>query len=209
MKRKITKDQMIEYITDLDTRCRKWDTAKFDRAINNGFAELCTVVQPFVSQVNVDLSEYYDLGEKTFDINLVGDATSVYDLYLSKAATTPDLWKHDEEKSRNENVIWKDPVNSDVVHVDLTKDFFERIFETAVVKYFYVPTSEFTELYMSGDVYLALEAAIASVVYDMLHDVEKASQQRAAFTRKGQAVVEPYPQDYSDPGKPSMFPPGT
>jgi len=152
------------------------------------------------------LDEY--LGESRFDINLTGDTLSVYDLYLSKAADTFNVWKHDEEKCRDEDVIWKDPVNSDVIHVDMTKDVASRLFETAVVKYFYIPTSDFDELYMSNDVYISLEAAIAAAVYDMLHDIEKASQQRAAFTRKGQAIVEPYPQDYSDPGKPSMFPPG-
>ena len=208
MKRKVTKDQMIEYMKDLDTRCKKWDDAKFDRAMNNGFAELCTVVQPFVSQVNVDLQEYYDLGEVRFDINLSGDVTSVYDLYLSRPANAFNMWKHDEEKVRDEDVIWKDPVNSDVVHVDMTKDVASRTFETAVVKYFYIPNSDFDELYMSNDVYLSLEAAIAAAAYDMLHDVEKAGQQRSAFTRKGGAIVEPYPQDYSDPGKQSMFPPG-
>ena len=209
MKRKITKDQMISYMTDLDTRCKRWDEAQFDRAINNGFAELCTVIQPFVSIVEIELADYYDLGESKFDINLIGDATSVYDLYLSKAADSFNMWKHDEEKCRDEDVIWKDAINSDVVHVDLTKDIQKRTFENAIVKYFYVPTSEFTELYISNDVYLALEAAIAAAVYDMLHDIEKASQQRAAFTRKGKSVVEPYPQDYLDPGKVSMFPPGT
>ncbi len=209
MKRKVTKDQMIEYMTDLDTRCKSWDTAKFDRAMNNGFAELCTVIQPFVSQVNVELQDYYDLGESKFDINLQGDATSVYDLYLSRPADAFNVWKHDEEKCRDEDVIWKDPVNSDVVHVDMTKDIMKRTFELAIVKYFYIPTSDFVELYISNDVYLALESAIGAAVYDMLHDIEKASQQRAAFTRKGQAIVEPYPQDYSDPGKQSMFPPGT
>jgi len=208
MKRKITKDQMIDYMTDLDTRCKTWDEAKFNRAMNNGFAELCTVIQPFVSQINVDLQDYYELGETKFDINLAGDATSVYDLYLAKAADTFNVWKHDEEKCRDEDVIWKDAVNNGVVHVDVTKDVLHRIFEEAVVKYFYIPTADFVELYISNDVYIALEAAIAAAVYDMLHDIEKASQQRAAFTRKGQAIVEPYPQDYSDPGKPSMFPPG-
>jgi len=209
MKRKITKNQMIDYITDLDTRCKTWDEAKFDRAMNNGFAELCTVVQPFVSQVNVDLQEYYDLGEVRFDINLSGDVVSIYDLYLSRPADSFNVWKHDEEKVRDEDVIWKDPVNSDVVHVDMTKDVARRMFESAVVKYFYIPTSDFDELYMSNDVYISLEAAIAAAVYDMLHDIEKASQQRAAFTRKGGAILEIYPDDYNDPGKPSMFPPGT
>jgi len=208
MKRKITKDQMIEYISDLDTRCKTWDEKKFDRAITNGFAELCTVIQPFVSHINIDLQEYYDLGETKFDINLSGDATSIYDLYLAKASDDFNVWKHDEEKVRDEDVIWKDPVNSDVVHVDMTKDIHNRTFESAVVKYFYVPTSDFDEIFMANDVYISLESAIAAATYDMLHDVEKASQQRAAFTRKGVSVVEPYPQDYYDPGKQSMFPPG-
>jgi len=209
MKRKITKDELIEYITELDTRCAKWSEKKFDRAINNGFAELSTVAQLFASQVNIDLQEYYELGETRFDIDLSGDVTTIYDLYLSRAANTDDIWRHDEEKCREENVIWKDPVNSDVVHVDLTKDIANRTFENAVVKYYYIPNADFDEMYISNDVYLALEAAISAATYDVLHDVEKASQQRSAFTRTGKAVVEPYSQDYSDPGKPSMFPPGT
>ena len=209
MKRKITKDQMIEYISDLDTRCKTWDEKKFDRAITNGFAELCTVIQPFVSHINIDLQEYYDLGETKFDINLSGDATSIYDLYLAKASDDFNVWKHDEEKVRDEDVIWKDPVNSDVVHVDMTNDVQGRMFSTATVKYFYIPTSDFDEMYISNDVYLALESAIGASTYDVLHDVEKASQQRSAFTRKGGSILEIYPDDYSDPGKQSMFPPGT
>ncbi len=209
MKRKVTKDQMIDYMTDLDTRCKKWDEAKFDRAMNNGFAELCTVVQPFVSHTNIDLQEYYDLGETKFDINLTGDVTSVYDLYLYRPADSFNVWKHDEEKVRDEDVIWRDPINSDIVHVDTTKDVMGRVFESAVVKYFYIPTSDFDEIFMSNDVYLALEAAIAAAVYDMLHDIEKAGQQRSAFTRKGGAIIGIYPEDYLDPGKLSMFPPGT
>jgi len=209
MKRKITKIQMTEYIKLLDTRCIDWTNEQIDRAMNNGFAELCTVVQPFVSIVEVDLQNYYDLGESKFDINLTGDSLSIYDLYLSKAADSFNVWKHDEEKCRDEDVIWKDAINSDVVHVDLTKDIMKRTFEDAIVKYFYVPTADFIEIYMSNDVYIALESAIAASTYDILHDVEKAGQQRSAFTRKGGAVLEVYPQDYLDPGKTSMFPPGT
>ena len=208
MKRLVTKDQLISYMKELDTRCKKWTDDQFDRAINNGFAELCTVIQPFVSQVNVDLEDYYELGESTFDINLIGDSTSIYDLYLMKETTSEHIWKQDEEKTRDPYMIWKDAVNSDVVHVDLSKDLQRRTFERAVVKYFYVPTAEFTELYISSDVYVALEAAISSAAYSILHDVEKSGQMRTQFTRLGSAVIEPYPQDYLDPGKSSMFPPG-
>ncbi len=209
MKRKITKVQMVEYMTDLDTRCKKWDDAHFDRAINNGFAELATVANPFTNELNESLQTYYEHGELVFTLNLPEDVTNVYDLYVMKTANTFNVWKHDEEKCRDEDVIWRSNSSNQIINVDLTKDVQRRVFETAVVKYFYIPTADFDEIYIANDVYLALESAIAAATYDMLHDIEKASQQRAAFTRKGQSLLEPYPEDYTDPGKPSMFPPGT
>jgi len=81
-------------------------------------------------------------------------------------------------------------------------------YHAAVVKYFYVPTADFDELYISSDVYIALESAISSALYATLHDVEKSSQMRAQFTRQAAGILNPYPDDYLEPGKPSMFPPG-
>ena len=46
--------------------------------------------------------------------------------------------------------------------------------ESLIVRYYYVPTSEFDEIYMNRDVYKALRQAIASSVYLDLHDDEKA-----------------------------------
>ncbi len=210
MKRKITKEDIVAMITELDTRCAKWDSGKMDRAINNGFGELCTVTSPFVNQVNEQLKDYYDLGETRFDINLSSDATNIYDMYLMRPSDTTEIWDHDEAKLRDENVIWNDNVNLGIVHVDLTKAANYGVsFETAVVKYFYIPTADFDELYISQEIYLALESAIGSSVYDVLHDVEKSGQKRTQFQRQAAAILEPYPVDYSDPGKPSMFPPGT
>ena len=206
MKRKITKLEMIAMIKELDTRCAKWDSAKFDRAIDGGIGELTTVLKPFTSELVVDLADYYEMGETKFSIEIPNDATSVYDLYLVREGKDNLLYKHGEQKFRNENLIYKDPHNIDVVHVDLD---LKLAFDNAVVKYFYVPKAKnFEELYISADVYMAFEAAIMSYTYMMLHDVEKSGQNRTAMTRLAMAVPEIYPEDFGEPFKPSMFPAG-
>ena len=42
MRRKITKESLIKYITRLDTRCKKFDKDKFDEIIDDAFSELNT-----------------------------------------------------------------------------------------------------------------------------------------------------------------------
>ena len=114
---------------------------------------------------------------------------------------------HGEEKERDQNRIYRDPKNTNIINVDLnTED--GSVFDTAVVKYFYIPDADFDNIYLNNDVYLALESSIAAATYDMLHDVEKASQKRAAMSRTAMSIVDVYPTDYNGAGKKSMFPDG-
>ena len=208
MKRKVTKEDLVLALNDLDHRTESWDEKKIDRCINNGFAELCTVQNFFATDVSVELDDYYDSGETKFIVNLDDDSLSIYDLYLVEV-TTDKGELHGEIKHRSENLIWRDTKDVDIAHVNLNGLNCNNVYSTAVVKYFYVPTSDFKDMYISNNVYLALNNALAATMYDMMNDVERSGQKRAAMERTGQSIPEYLPEDYLNlPTKPSMFPTG-
>ena len=207
MKRKITKSLIVDLIRDLDQRSERWSDEKVDRAIQEGFSELCTIVQPFYRDVTVELDEYYESGETKFIMNIPDDSIHVYDMYLIHEVQEKGD-HHGETKYRNEALIYRDSKNPDVIHVDINGLDLATKFDTAVAKYFYIPNPEFDFIFMSNDVWLALKEAISASVYDMLNDVERAMQKRAGMQRTGRAINSYLPTDYSDPGKASMFPAG-
>lgn len=205
-KRKITKAYLRAYIETLDTRCERFDDEKIDLVIDGAFAELQTVTNAFVSEMNVELAHYYGTSDLVFTITTPEDAVSVYDLYLSKVDYDSFYGTRNEAKQREPSMIKRDSQNTDIIHVSL---YGPEKYDIAVIKYFYIPkAAEFEDLFISGDKFAALEAAIDSYTYKILHDVEKSGQSRSAMNRLAKAVSESLPQDYSEPGKPSMFPSG-
>jgi len=210
MKRRITKTDVVNMIKTLDTRFKRMKTEQLDIIIDNGFAELLTVLQPFSSSVIMDLEIKYELGELKFDIAIPSDATDVYDLYLEKENLDKDIFDEGSFKERDSNIIWRDGQDSDVVHVDLVyaTNKYNQAFNLAVVKYLYVPTHDFDELFIGSDVYLALDAAIGVAAYEFVHDTARSEQKRASMIRKASGVINPYPEDLSEPGRPRIFPVG-
>ena len=210
MKRRVTKTDVINMIKFLDTRFKRMSTEQLDVIIDNGIAELLTVLQPFSSSVIIDLEPKYELGELKFDVFIPSDATDVYDLYLEKENMDKDIYDAGSFKERDSNVIWRDGQDSDIVHIDLqyALNKYTQSFDLAVVKYLYVPTHDFDEFFIGSDVYLALDAAIGVAAYEFVHDVQKSEQKRASMARKAGGVVNPYPEDLSEPGRPHMFPYG-
>jgi len=205
MKRRITKPYLLEFIEELDTRAAKLSSSQKDRIIDTGFAEICTIFQPFSAEIIEPLQDRYELGELAFTISTPSSSTDVYDVFLLREDQDEQFFVRGDEQTRDENRIWKDSRDINIVHVNLENDV---AYDSAVVKYFYIPSSNFDEIYISADVYAALEHAIAAAAYDTLHDVERSSQKRAAMNRMAASVVNVYPEDYGQPGKPSMFPDG-
>jgi len=208
MKRRVTKESLVSYIKTLDKRFNNFTDEEVDEVLNDGFAELCTIVQPFASQVTESLSDYYEFGETVFDINIQEDVSDVYDFYLSKENQDESIFDHGVYKNRDKNRIYKDAQNSDLIHVDISYDKYGLIYELAVVKYFYIPTSNFDELFIGSDVYLALKAAFALSSFEYVQDVENSERRRAAMERRAGLIANPFPSEYEDLDKPNMFPLG-
>ena len=59
------------------------------------------------------------------------------------------------------------------------------VYDFAVVKYFYVPTSDFDNLFVSQEVYIAIEASVAAAAYDMNYSCRPAVITDATFTPPG------------------------
>jgi len=208
MKRKVTKEAILTMIDELDTRCAKLSLSQKDRIIHNGISELMTIVQPFTQSLSYPLDTRYENGEIRFVINIPEDVTDVYDLYLESENNDNIFFEHGIREWRETDLIWRDSQDKTIVHVNLRNPRENVRYSAAVINYFYIPGPNFDEFFIGSDIYIALEFAIASAAYTLVHDVEKAGQNRSAFTRAASAIVNPYPEDYDDNKKLSMFPLG-
>ena len=210
MNRVVTKEELISYIKEVDTRCKTWNEEKFNRAIVNGFAYLGTLVHPFNTVYFEDLEKYYQSNELIFDVNLFGSVQSIYDMYLAKRNYTDEqVLEKGTLKVRDTNRIWKDPSKNDVVHVDLSDQTYGLTFDYVEVKYFYLPVdANFDEYIMPSEVYPVVEIAILAAVFGTLKDYESETAQLNRAKTLAAGIPDIYPNDFCDDTKPSMFPSG-
>lgn len=206
MQKVVTKADIQLFLEELDARVIDFTPSKLDRTIASGFAELCTVLKPFSKQHIVDLAPYYAAQELKFEIVAPDDVIDLYDCYLGKDTGDTQTYKQGIIRNRVPSVISKHPQILGVVDVDLNAT--AETYEYATISYFYQPDANFDEIFISGDVYLSFENAMAMAAYDTLHDIERAGQKRAAFNRTTYGVSNLYPPDHSEPRKKSMFPDG-
>ena len=207
MKRKITKDSLIERIKEIDTRTKGWSDAKIDKIITNAFVELTTVAQPFSNSVYEDLNPYYETGEEKGSIVLPYSVLSVYDMYLVKENQDEDLYTRGELKNRNENVIWQNPQDKDTIYFNLESKYaYDLEYDAIVAKYFYIPLdADFTELYLFSDEAVALETAMEVAVFEAVKDEKTAISMRKKLSILGGNLIEPEPTDFPSPDRRSIF----
>jgi hypothetical protein len=217
MKREYSKDYFITKLKTLDTRIAKLPNEQIDYIIDDGFAEICTVGMFFNNEEVISMKPYYDAGETKIELQVVEDVTSMYDYYLTVENQDSSIYRHGIKRLQESNYSALD--NSDTnsmytdsryqgkVHIDLSEVPNNEIVDNAVLKYFYTPNSESTSYYMDQQTRLATESAMATAAYSYLHDVEKASQKRAAMTRQALAIIPINPLDLHTK-RTSMFPEG-
>jgi len=200
-----------------DKRAADLSTEVIDNILNDGFAEVSTIGMFFSDEEVVSMAPYYAAGELVLTLDVEEDVTSIYDYYLTQEGKSDENYEHGIKKFQYSNFRMID--NTDVnsmyldsryngrVHVDLTKVRKNEIVDNAVIKYYYIPTSASDTYEMDAQTRLATESAMASALYDYLHDVERASQKRAQFTRQALAIVPQDPEDLNK-DRVSLFPYG-
>lgn len=205
MKRKVTKTQLIAYIKRLDTRCRKFDSDKFDEIIDDAFSELNTVANFFFDEDSLEISQYISDGIIKMSYDIERDVIYIYDAFLSIDSKTPHL--------QSDKHVEVDPRVSGRVNIDFssTTDMYSKYTiheqeesvqeespKTLITRYYYIPTSEFDEIYMNRDIYKALRQALSASTYLDLHEDEKFSLHYRKMRTNASAIINIRPHDFDD-----------
>ena len=204
MKREITKSSLIDYIKRLDVRCKKFEDEDFDNIIDDSFSELNVFGSYFYDEDVLLVEDYITEGTTKMSYDVERDVSYIYDAFLSNDSKNPhpesDL--HVEVDPRIQGRINLD-FNSDsdmynaYTHHRLDSDY-DGAFVSLVVRYAYIPTSEFDSIYMNRDVYKALRQAISSCTYIDLHEEEKASIHASRMEKYAKGINFVYPNDFYD-----------
>lgn len=203
MKKVYTPEMLISAVKGLDTRAQKLSDEKIATVIDDGYTELCTIIQAFSNEEIVNLDPFYETEETLITLDVEEDVSDIYDLYLTVENQDKDLYDYGIKKIRDDKIIYKDNRYNGRVHIDL--DTLTETVNSAVIKYYYVPVNTTSNVYMDAQTWLALKSAIGVALYDTLHDVERNGQKRAEMTRRARAVMPSLPEDATDPSYGHIF----
>ena len=205
MRRKVTKAELVSYITRLDVRCKKFDEEKFDSIIDDSFSELNAHGNYFFDEDTIDVTAYLADGVSKLSYDIEKDVVYIYDAFVSLDDTTAHL--------QSDWMVQVDPRTIGRVNLDFTSQTdiyksytyhlqnFAEIAPTPtkfIVKYYYVPTSEFTEMYMNRDVHKALRQAISASTYLDLHEEKKHSLHSKKMMQYAEGIITQRPFDFDD-----------
>ena len=202
-KRRYTKEEIVAFIKDLDTRAVKLSDTKIDNIIDRAYSELMTISKSLFSDEEVlDLAPYYESDEGKITVQINRDVTYVYDLYVTlegehKLKDACDDIINEIGLCRNPEIIKRDNRNNDIVHIYL--DYIDDTrFDNAVIKYFYTPISTQDDIFMDSQVYIAFQDALGTSLNYFLKDVETENQKRNSMNRTARAAVQE-PNDTPEP----------
>ncbi len=171
MRRKVLKTDLVTFIKRLDTRCKKYEDEKFDEIIDKAFAQM---EYAFTDEDSLQVTEYVADGVTKMSYDIERDVSYIYDAFLSEDSRNAI--------SNTDLMVEVDPRIQGRVNIDFSSqvDMYGRYSnhpgyngttpEFLVTKYYYVPTSEFTEIYMDRDVQVVLNDALRYATYLDLHD---------------------------------------
>lgn len=200
-KTKYTKEQIVAFIKDLDTRAKSLSDEKIDYVIDRGYAELATVSKRlFSNEEVVPLSEFYNSGETRITLDIEEDVTEVYDFYVTVEGDNTDKSICQEVVQgigiyRNSDLAYRDNRYIGRVHLDLSVE--TTVFDNAVTKYYYTPKATDSDVYMDSQVYIAFQDAIWASLNYFMKDVEGEAQKRASMIRTGKSTSNE-PEDLPD-----------
>ncbi len=203
MKKAYVPDMLIDAVKNLDVRAQKLSDTQINLIIDDGYTELCSIIQAFSNEEIVSLQIFYDEGEEKVTLDVEEDVNEIYDLYLTIENQDKAEYDYGIKKIRDKRVIYKDNRYNGRVHLDF--ELLTEVVDNAVIKYYYTPTSSTETVYMDAQTWLALKSALGVALYDTLHDVERNGQKRAEATRRARAILPELPEDATDPSFGHIF----
>lgn len=171
MRRLVTKNDLKTFIKRLDTKCLKFTDDKFNDIIDKAFAEMQYV---FSDEDALEVSQYIEDGVEKMSYDIDRDVTYIYDAFLSSDAigtiqNTDLMVEIDPRIIGRINIDFgsqADRYGRYSVHPPVTGGEPTVL----IVRYYYVPTSSFDEIYMDREAQKLLLDALKYVVYADLHD---------------------------------------
>ena len=203
MKKAYSQSMIVAAVKSLDKRAIVLTDDVINNIIDDGYTELCTIVQAFSDEEIVNLDDFYTNNETLITLDIEEDVSAIYDLYLTIEGQDKLLYDYGIEKIRDKKVIYRDNRYNGRVHIDL--DTQERQVDNAILKYYYVPTHTSETIYMDAQTWLAFKSALGVAMYDTLHDVERNGQKRAEMTRRAKAIMPSLPEDATAPAYGHIF----
>ncbi len=197
MRRKVLKTDLIAFIKRLDTRCKKYDDAKFDEVIDKAFGEMPDI---FTDEDALEVTGYIDDGVKKMSYDIERDVSYIYDAFLSEdsrnAVTNSDLMVEVDPRVKGRvNIDFSSQVDM-YGHYSNHPGFNGTTPKILIAKYYYTPTSTFDEIYMDRDAQVVLYTALKVAAYSDLHDVKKHAVFASQLADKIN-LLNPDPLDFS------------
>lgn len=197
MKKPYTSELVADTVRALDVRALKLTESQINLIIDDGYAELVTIIQAFSDEEVLSLQSYYEVGEEKVTLDIQEDVNEIYDLYLTREGKDIDIYEYGIEKLRDPKYIYRDNRYNGRVHIEL--EALPQQVDNAVLKYYYTPTHTTDTVYMDAQTWLAFKSALGVALYDALHDVPRNGQKRAETIRRAKAIIPELPEDANKP----------
>jgi hypothetical protein len=204
MKKKILKEDLQTYVRHLDKRCERFDISIIDQIIEDGFPVVNESAPIFFDESTIDVTDYINNGVVKMSYDVDADVIYIYDAFLSYDSQNP-IESSDNKINIDARVTGR--VNIDFSSTtDMYDDYtFHHTLnsvgteaKTLVVRYAYIPSIEFEELFLTRDEFKALRSGIAVACFDYLQEEAKVSGHRASLDRAVKAIVDKEPGDFYD-----------
>ena len=155
-------DSLRTYARSLDNRLKNktmYPDSWIDNKIDSGYEIVVTKRQPFIKEDVLDLTDYISDGVAKFEVEMDEDVAGYRDIYSTSTDPTAIRWV-------------KTPDNKIMIELD-TANLNAADENLITFNYYFFPSTKTGDQYMSTDVYHMVRHAIASSVYDALHDYKR------------------------------------
>ena len=186
MKKTYDKATIVADIKAMDMRAQKLSDAEVDMIMDEGYSELCGLVQPFTDEEVVEMGPYYTADELKLTLDVEEDVLYIYDLYATDESVTP------LHKIYNKDGVYQDSRYTGRVHVDLN---LLGTVDNVVVKYAYTPEASDANIYVDKPTYNCMLAAFRVALDVRFKDDKREATGRARLHSKCLNLLPNYPQD--------------
>jgi len=196
----VTLDSLRTYTRGLDERLRdirKYPDSWIDASIDEGYELVASKGQSFLNEEVLDLTQYIIDGTAKFEVEMDHDVTGW------KAAFYEQDANYIYDFPLRTRFVVGSPVGIQIkadnkVEVNLDDTLISATKHLITFQYYYFPRTLTGDQYFSTDVYGLVRSAVASSVYNTLHDYEKRDNFDNQLAKGIRSIVNTWDYDASN-----------